>query len=77
MNGTPVDIMPAPAAGQVLVTDQIIAQMKPGGTKFTGGGAVTFQYHGTGINPHSGQHPGRDHQQRQRERQRGAASFGG
>ena len=29
-------------------------QTKPGGTNFTGGGAVTFQYHGTSINPHAG-----------------------
>ncbi len=57
MNGAPVTILPAPAAGQVLVIDQIIAQMKPGATQFTGGGAVTFQYHGTGVVPHSGNIP--------------------
>jgi predicted RecA/RadA family phage recombinase len=57
MNGAPVSILPAPAAGQVLVIDQIIAQMKPGGTQFTGGGAVTFQYHGTAVAPHSGNIP--------------------
>ena len=57
MFGTPQSILPAPAAGQVLVIDQIIAQMKPGGTQFTGGGAVTFQYHGTAIVPHSGNIP--------------------
>ncbi|HZV06210.1 MAG TPA: DUF2190 family protein, partial [Gemmataceae bacterium] len=54
MNGTPQSILPAPAAGQVLVIDQILAQMKPGATQFTGGGAVTFQYHGTAVVPHSG-----------------------
>jgi len=57
MNGTPQSILPAPAAGQVLVIDQIIAQMKPGATQFTGGGAVTFQYHGTAVVPHSGNIP--------------------
>jgi predicted RecA/RadA family phage recombinase len=57
MYGAPVTVLPAPAAGQVLVIDQIIAQMKPGATQFTGGGAVTFQYHGTGVAPHSGNIP--------------------
>ena len=57
MYGTPQSILPAPAAGQVLVIDQIIAQMKPGATQFTGGGAVTFQYHGTAIVPHSANIP--------------------
>jgi hypothetical protein len=57
MYGAPVGILPAPAAGQVLVIDQIIAQMKPAGTQFTGGGAVTLQYHGTGVVPHSGNIP--------------------
>jgi predicted RecA/RadA family phage recombinase len=57
MYGAAVSILPAPAAGQVLVIDQLIAQMKPGATQFTGGGAVTFQYHGTGVVPHSGNIP--------------------
>ncbi len=57
MYGTPQSILPAPAAGQVLVIDQIIAQMKPGTTQFTGGGAVSFQYHGTGVVPHSSSIP--------------------
>jgi predicted RecA/RadA family phage recombinase len=54
MYAAPVSILPAPAAGQVLVIDQIIVQTKPGSTQFTGGGAVTFQYHGTAVNPHAG-----------------------
>jgi len=57
MNGAPVSVLPAPAAGQVLVVDQIIAQMKPGATQFTGGGAVSFQYHGTAVVPHSSNIP--------------------
>jgi predicted RecA/RadA family phage recombinase len=52
-----VNVLPAPAAGQVLVIDQIVVQTKPGGTQFTGGGAVTFQYHGTAVNPHGGNLP--------------------
>jgi predicted RecA/RadA family phage recombinase len=57
MNGAPVSILPAPAAGQVLIINQIIVQMKPGSTQFTGGGPVTFQYHGTAISPHGGNVP--------------------
>ncbi len=57
MNGAPQSILPAPAAGQVIVINQIIVQMKPGSTQFTGGGAVTFPYHGTAITPHGGNVP--------------------
>jgi predicted RecA/RadA family phage recombinase len=57
MYGAAVSILPAPAAGQVLVVDQFIVQMKPGVTQFTGGGAVSFQYHGTGVVPHSSSIP--------------------
>ncbi|MBV9448560.1 MAG: hypothetical protein JO345_21960 [Streptosporangiaceae bacterium] len=54
MNTTPVSILPAPAAGQVLMIDAIFVQTKPGGTQYASGGAVTFQYHGTSTNPHTG-----------------------
>jgi hypothetical protein len=57
MNGAPVNILPAPPAGQAIVVDQFIAQMKPGATQFTGGGAVSFQYHGTAVVPHSANIP--------------------
>jgi predicted RecA/RadA family phage recombinase len=57
MNAVPVNILPAPAAGQVIVVDQFIVQTKPGATPFTGGGAVSFQYHGTTIVPHSANIP--------------------
>ena len=67
-------ILPAPAAGQVLVIDQIIAQMKPGGTQFTGGGAVSFQYHGTGVVPHSGNIPAATITSATAQRKRGAAA---
>ena len=76
MYGAAVSILPAPAAGQVLVVDQFIVQMKPGGTQFTGGGAVSFQYHGTGVVPHSSSISGGDRHQRGRERERGAAAHG-
>jgi hypothetical protein len=54
MYATPVNIIPAPAAGQVIMVDCILVETKPGTTQFTAGGAVTFQYHGTSINPHTG-----------------------
>ena len=57
MKTTPVSVLPAPGAGKVLVIDTISFQFKPGGTQFTGGGAITFQYHGTAITPHSGSVP--------------------
>ena len=57
MNGAAVSVLPAPAAGQAIVIDQFIVQMKPGTTQFTGGGAVSFQYHGTGVAPHSSNIP--------------------
>jgi len=51
------------AANQVIVVDQFVVQMKLGGTQFTGGGAVPFQYHGTaaGMFPdlHDGRSPAR------------------
>ena len=50
---TPLTIFPAPGPNKVLLIDDIVVQYKPGGTAFTGGGVITFQYHGTAINPHS------------------------
>lgn len=57
MNGTPVTVIPAPASNLALVIDVIMFQMKPGATQFTGGGAVTFVYHGGSVNPHAGNVP--------------------
>ena len=54
MKTAPVNILPAPGAGKLLVIDAITFQFKHGSTQFTGGGAVTFQYHGTSVNPHTG-----------------------
>jgi predicted RecA/RadA family phage recombinase len=54
MNGAPVSILPAPAAGQLIIVDAILVELKPTSTAFTGGGAVTFVYHGTAVTPHTG-----------------------
>jgi hypothetical protein len=52
MRAAPVSILPAPGAGVAIVPDWLTFQMKPGATQFTGGGLVTFIYHGTAINLH-------------------------
>ena len=57
MFATPVNVIPAPPANQALVVDVILFQMRPGGTPFSAGGAVTFVYDGTSVNPHSGNVP--------------------
>lgn len=57
MNGTPVSILPAPGARMVILVDSIHLQTNPGATQFTGGGAVTLQYHGTTTDPHSSNIP--------------------
>lgn len=45
----PVAILPAPAAGVAIIVDSLVFQMKATATQFTGGGLVTFEYHGTAI----------------------------
>jgi hypothetical protein len=54
MYAAPVSILPAPAAGKLLIIDAIAFQFKHGATQFTGGGAVSFVYHGTAVTPHTG-----------------------
>ncbi len=54
MKTTPQTILPAPGAGKVLIIDAILFQFKHGATQFTGGGAVSFVYHGTAVTPHTG-----------------------
>lgn len=54
MFAAPVTVVPAPAANQVLLIDEIFVQTKPGATQFTGGGAASFVYHGTAVSPHTG-----------------------
>lgn len=60
MNGTPVSIVPAPGAGMVLIVDSIELEIIAGGSAFTGGGVITFVYHGGSINPHSSSIPAAD-----------------
>lgn len=57
MNGTPVSVVGNPGAGVVAISTFIMVQFKPGVTQFTGGGAITFVYHGGSINPHAGNIP--------------------
>jgi hypothetical protein len=57
MEATPQSILPAPGAGKVLIVDAILFQFKNGAAQFTGGGAVSFQYHGTAVSPHTGSVP--------------------
>jgi len=54
MYTTPVNILPAPGAGKVLIIDAITFQFKHGSSQFTGGGAVSFVFHGTAVTPHTG-----------------------
>jgi hypothetical protein len=58
MFAAPVSILPAPGAGFALIIDQCEVEIIAGGTAFTGGGAISFVYHGvSGSNPHSGSIP--------------------
>lgn len=54
MFATPQSVLPAPGAGKVLIVDAITFQFKHGATQFTGGGAISFVYHGTAVTPHTG-----------------------
>ncbi len=54
MHGAPVSVLPSPGAGKLIVVDAILWQFKNGSTQFTGGGAVSFVYHGTSVTPHTG-----------------------
>lgn len=57
MNGTPVSVLPAPGAGLALVIDSILFEMTTTSTQFTGGGAVSFNYHGGSTAVHAGSIP--------------------
>jgi hypothetical protein len=57
MNATPVSILPAPPTGYALIVDQILFEMTTTSTAFTGGGAVSFVYHGGSVAPHAGSIP--------------------
>lgn len=57
MNATPVSLLAAPGASKVLIVDLITLQMKPGGTQFASGGAVSCVYHGGAVAPHASSIP--------------------
>jgi|SRR5580700_10744827 hypothetical protein len=46
---TPVSIVPAPAAGQAIIVEQILVELNLGATAFSGGGVVHFYYHGLTV----------------------------
>jgi hypothetical protein len=54
---TPVAVLPALPATQFYAVDSFIVQTKPGSVAFTGGGAVSFQYHGSAVVPHGSSIP--------------------
>lgn len=49
MNATPVTLLAAPGSGKSIVVDSCLFRFNAGATQFTGGGAVTIQYHGAGA----------------------------
>jgi len=57
MNATPVSLIAAPPAGYSVVVDNILFVITTTATQFTGGGAVTFPYHGGSVNAHTGSIP--------------------
>jgi hypothetical protein len=60
MNATPVSLIPAPGAGYALIVDRVELEIIAGATPFTGGGVITFPYHGTSVLPHSSSIPAAD-----------------
>lgn len=57
MNGAAVNVIPAPGAGLAIIVDGILFEFTTGSVAFTGGGAVSFQYHGTSTPVHAGSVP--------------------
>ena len=54
---TPVSIIAAPATGKAIVVREIVFEMITTATVFTGGGVVSFVYHGTSVPVHAGTVP--------------------
>jgi len=55
MNAAPVQILPAPGNGKAIIVESIVFEMMRSSIAFTGGGAVSFQYHITTTSiPHAG-----------------------
>jgi hypothetical protein len=57
MFATPVSILPAPGAGFAIIVKEIEFELIGGSVSFTGGGAITFPYHGSGTASHTGSIP--------------------
>lgn len=57
MEATPVSVIAAPGAGLAIVVDSILFEMTTTSTQFTGGGAVSFVYHGGSVAVHAGSIP--------------------
>jgi hypothetical protein len=57
MFGTPVPIIPAPAANQAIIAKEAVLEMIPGTVAFTGGGAVELVYHGGSTSAVTGSVP--------------------
>jgi predicted RecA/RadA family phage recombinase len=58
MYTAPITLIPAPGAGKAVLVDQdILFEMATTATQFTGGGAVSFPYHGGGTVVHAGSVP--------------------
>ena len=55
LNGTEIEIIPAPGAGKIIVPARGIVLHLPAGTAFSGiasGEDLTFQYEGGSVNPY-------------------------
>lgn len=58
MGVTPVAILPAPGTGKFYLVERIVPVMTRTSSAFTGGGAVSFQFHTTTTSvPHAGSMP--------------------
>jgi hypothetical protein len=44
MNGTPVEVIPAPGVGKSIVVEAVLFRMTRTATAFTGGGAINLKY---------------------------------
>lgn len=43
---TPVELIPAPGAGKIIIVDEVILSYTNGGTSYTGGNTLDFKYDG-------------------------------
>ena len=50
MYTTPISLIAAPGAGNAIWVSRVVFEMTTTSTAFTGGGAVSFPYHGTSTN---------------------------